>query len=74
MRLNQAPAAETAVVLSRSAGSDTLTIASGAALTFTPANWDVWQPVTLAQAADAGTNNETATFRVELAGERKTNT
>ena len=68
VRLNQAPGADAVVAVSRSAGSESLAIAGGAALTFKPSNWDVWQPVTLAQAADEGADDETATFRVSLEG------
>ena len=69
VRLNQAPVGTVAVNISRSAGSDSIVIQSGAVQTFNATCWTNWQAVTLAQAADDGnTAGETATFAVSLAG------
>ena len=68
VRLAAAPAGTVAINVSRGAGDTNLVVQSGAARTFTPANWDVWQAVTLAAGADANADNETATFQVSAAG------
>ncbi|NCA81114.1 MAG: hypothetical protein EOM72_00010 [Opitutae bacterium] len=68
VRLNQAPEADVAVNVSRSAGDAGLTVQSGASLTFSAANWSAWQAVTLAAAADGNADNEEATFAVSVAG------
>ena len=68
VRLNKDPEGTAVVGVSRSAGDESLTVQSGAVRTFSSTNWSVWQAVTLAQAADANTANETATFAVSLAG------
>ena len=68
VRLAYAPAAATAVTVARSGGDAVLAVKSGANLTFSSANWDVWQAVTLAAAADANGDNETAVFRISAPG------
>ncbi len=63
------PSKGSAVVdIARIAGSTNLTIQSGAVLTFKTANWNVYQTVTLAAAADANADGETATFRISSPG------
>lgn len=64
VRLGAAPSANVAVSVVRSAGDTDLGVASGASLTFTPANWNVAQNVTVAAAADADSLNGSASFRV----------
>ncbi len=68
VKLSQAPAANTTVTVARCAGSESLSVASGAELVFKASNWDAWQPVTLAADQDANGSDETATFRVSTAG------
>ncbi|NCA81146.1 MAG: DUF11 domain-containing protein [Opitutae bacterium] len=68
VRLAYAPAAATAVTVARSGGASVLSVKSGAGLLFSPANWNVWQAVTLAAAADGNGDNETAMFRVSASG------
>ena len=64
VRLDRAPEDDVAVAVSRSAGNTNLFLQGGAALTFTPADWNAWQAVTLAASADGNGDDETATFRV----------
>ena len=45
-----------------------ITVQSGAALTFTPANWNVDQAVTLAAAEDVDIANGTAVIRLSATG------
>ena len=68
VRLTQAPAASAVVSVSRTAGSDSIAIQSGASWVFNAANWNVWQPVTLAQAADGNADAEEATFQLAMLG------
>ena len=69
VHLNRDPEGTRVVNVSRSAGDTSVTIKSGASRSFNSANWNTWQAVTLAQAADDGNAaSETATFRVSLAG------
>ena len=68
VRLARAPDANVVVVASRVAGDAGLTVKSGGALTFTPANWNAWRPVTLAAAADENDEDETATIRMSASG------
>ena len=64
VRLLSAPASNVSITTARTSGSTNLNVTSGATLTFTPANWNVFQPVSLSAAEDADTGNETATFTV----------
>ena len=68
VRLTQDPIVSTVVAVSRSAGSESLAVQNGAHWAFNSANWNIWQPVTLAQAADANAVNEEATFQVAMLG------
>ena len=68
VRLARAPDANVVVVASRVAGDAGLTVKSGGALTFTPANWNAWRPVTLAAAVDENDEDETATIRLSASG------
>lgn len=68
VRLAQAPAANVTVEVARSGGDADLTVATGATLTFTPANWATPQPVRLAAAEDADATDDAATFAVSSAG------
>ncbi|MGD9613617.1 MAG: MBG domain-containing protein, partial [Kiritimatiellia bacterium] len=52
VRLTQDPGASTVVAVERTAGSASLGLQSRTNWVFNSANWNVWQPVTLAQAAD----------------------
>ncbi len=68
VRLGAAPTGVTTVNLMRVSGDLDLTVAAGASLTFTPANWDGWQSVTLAAAEDADTSCGTADFSAGVLG------
>ncbi len=63
--LSAVPAATVTVSVARSTGSTGLSVSAGASLTFTPANWDTVQNVTIA--ADT-TSTGAATFTVSSAG------
>ena len=62
--LGTAPAATTTVTVARQSGDADITVQSGASLTFTPANWNTPQTVTLAAASDADAVNSTAVIIV----------
>ncbi len=64
VRLGAVPTGVRTVNVTRVSGDLDLTVAVGASLTFTPANWDVWQTVTLAAAEDADTRFGMANFEV----------
>ncbi|HUU37131.1 MAG TPA: hypothetical protein VMW46_02875, partial [Candidatus Desulfaltia sp.] len=68
VRLSAQPSATVNVTVSRASGDTDITVQSGAALTFTTANWNTDQPVTLAAAEDADTLNDTATIRISATG------
>lgn len=67
VRLGAAPAANVSVSVARASGDTDLAVAGGAALTFTPANWNVNQNVTIAAANDADSLNGSANFTVAAA-------
>jgi len=64
--LSKAPTANTTVAIARSAGATTVS-ATPASLTFTPANWNTAQTVTVAATAAAALNS-TATFSATATG------
>ncbi|HEY0062842.1 MAG TPA: glycoside hydrolase family 48 protein [Telluria sp.] len=64
VRLGAAPKANVSVAVARTAGDTDLVVTTGSALTFTPANWNVAQNVTIAAANDADSVNGSATFTV----------
>ena len=68
VRLAAAPKTNVVVNVARGAGGGELAVRSGAVLGFTPANWSVWQAVTLVAAEDANGLAESATFEVAAAG------
>ena len=68
VRLASAPKSNTVVAVSRSAGSAGIVVRSGATRTFTPADWNVWQPVTLAAADDSNGISETAVIQLAVTG------
>ena len=68
VRLDKEPTKTVVVNVSRSAGSESISIQSGAPMTFNSTCWTNWQAVTLAQAADENADGETATFRISVAG------
>ena len=64
VRLNAAPTGSVQASVARIAGDGDISVQSGASLTFTAANWNAYQTVTLAAAADADTTNGQATIRI----------
>ncbi|MFZ5472134.1 MAG: PQQ-dependent sugar dehydrogenase [Myxococcota bacterium] len=68
VRLANVPAVDTTVTVARTSGDADLTVASGASLTFTPANYLTPQTVSLAAAEDADTVADSATFTVAASG------
>ena len=68
LRLQSRPADNILFTISRVSGSDAIEVRNGAARSFKPSNWDVWQAVVLAAGADANADNETATFRMSAPG------
>jgi hypothetical protein len=65
VKLSSAPASNVTVGVARTAGNTSLTVQSGASLTFTPANWSTAQNVTVAAAA---TGSGSATFSATATG------
>jgi hypothetical protein len=68
VRLAVAPAADVPVTVAFSAGSSDVSVASGAFLVFTPANWDQIQNVVVAAADDADVITDLATLTVSAPG------
>ncbi len=65
--LNTAPTSNVTVTVANTAGSGSVTVQSGASLTFTPTNFGTSQTVTIA-AASGLANNTTATFTASATG------
>ncbi|MFI9595863.1 glycoside hydrolase family 6 protein [Nonomuraea sp. NPDC052265] len=63
-KLSSAPSSNVTVTTQRTSGDTDLTVSAGGSLTFTPANWNTAQTVTLAAAQDADTTAGTAAFSV----------
>jgi PKD repeat protein len=68
VRLASAPAASVTVNVLRTSGDADLSVSSGAALTFTTANWNTPQSVTLAAAQDVDTTPGSAVFTLSGSG------
>jgi glucose/arabinose dehydrogenase len=68
VQLAHQPAGNVSVNVARTAGDTDITVAGGANLTFTPANWNTPQTVTIAAAEDADAVNDTATISVTSPG------
>jgi hypothetical protein len=67
VRLGAAPAANLNVSVFRASGDTDLSVSSGGTLTFTAANWNTNQNVTIAAANDADSVNGGASFTVSAA-------
>jgi cellulase/cellobiase CelA1 len=67
VQLAAAPTTNVAVTVARTAGDTDISVAAGASLVFTPANWATPQTVTLAAAKDADSANGTATVSISAA-------
>ncbi|WP_224241264.1 PQQ-dependent sugar dehydrogenase [Hyalangium gracile] len=68
VRLAQAPTADVSVSVVRASGDADLSIESGSQLTFTPANWNQLQVVTLSAVEDADATADIADFTVSAQG------
>lgn len=68
VKLSRAPTASLDVTVTKGAGDDDLSVSAGSEVTFDLTNWDVFQPVTLAAAADGDAVHGSATFLVEAPG------
>jgi hypothetical protein len=68
VKLSRQPNGTVTVSVSFSSGDSDITVAGGSSLTFTTSNWDTYQAVTLAAAADADLVNGTATLRCSATG------
>ncbi len=67
-KLGAAPAGDTVVTVARTAGDANLAIQGAASRTFTAANWNTYQTITYAAAADDDAVNSQATFVCSAAG------
>jgi cellulose 1,4-beta-cellobiosidase len=68
VRLNTQPAANVTVTTTAGTGDTNLTVSAGGSLTFSTANWNTNQTVTLAAAQDADTTNGSRAFTVASTG------
>ena len=68
VKLSDEPAAGITVAVARSSGDSDIAVAGGASLSFTTANWNTWQTVTLSAAQDADMADGAATIMVSAAG------
>ncbi len=68
VRLAAQPTSDVTVNVTRTSGDTDLTVSGGGTLTFTTANWNTPQTVTLSAAEDADTVNGTAVFAVASSG------
>lgn len=68
VRLSSPPASDVVISVANVAGDSGISVQSGVSLTFTPALWNVYQPVTLHAAEDVDTTNGTATIRCSAVG------
>ncbi len=68
VKLSAQPQSNVTVSVSRVSGDTDIAVAAGSSLTFTPANWNAYQQVTLSQAQEADTVEGTATIRCSASG------
>ena len=68
VRLNKDPEGSVQVNVARSAGDASLVVQDGEIRTFNSSTWNVWQAVTLSQAADGNADAEEATIQVSAEG------
>jgi hypothetical protein len=68
VRLSAEPLADVSVSVARISGDGDITISAGSSLTFTTADWDGYQSVTLSAAADGDILNGQATIRISSSG------
>jgi hypothetical protein len=68
VKLSAQPTVSKTVAVSRTSGDADINISSGASLTFTTANWDSYQDVSLGAAKDADVSNGSATITCTASG------
>ncbi|GAA3422757.1 hypothetical protein GCM10018952_77050 [Streptosporangium vulgare] len=68
VKLSKAPSASVTVATARTSGDTDLTVASGASLTFTTANWNTAQTVRIAAAEDSDQTSGSAEFTSTASG------
>jgi hypothetical protein len=68
IKLTAQPAASKTVSVSRISGDTSISVTGGASLTFTTANWNTYQTVTVTAAQDADITNGTATITCSSTG------
>lgn len=68
VKLSTAPPGDVTVSVSKLSGDPDITVLAGATLSFSPANWDTYQNVTLAAAEDTGASNGVAIIRCSANG------
>ena len=68
IRLSQQPSASVTVTVARTAGDTDITVQGSATRTFTTANWNTPQTVTLAAAEDTDSTNGNATITASASG------
>lgn len=68
VKLNRQPPGDVTVACVKNGGDADITITSGESLTFTTANWDTYQLVTLSAAEDNDADKGTATFTLSSTG------
>jgi hypothetical protein len=69
LRLSQQPTGNVTVTTAKTSGDADLTVGTGATRTFTTANWNTPQTVTLNAAEDSDSANGTATFTASATGQ-----
>jgi hypothetical protein len=68
VRLASAPAGNIVVYAAHSGGDTNVVVKSGSTRSFTPANWSIWQAVTLSAGEDGNSTDETAEIRISSPG------
>jgi len=68
VKLLDQPPGELVVSVAVISGDPDISIQSGSSLLFTPENWDMYQPVTIAASPDADANHDTALLRCSADG------
>jgi hypothetical protein len=68
VRLLSAPGSNVTVTVARASGATNLNVSAGATLTFTPTNWNVFQPVQIRAGGDSDLLDDSASFAVSNAG------
>ncbi len=68
VKLTTSPAGAATVSVQRVSGDADISVTGGGERVFSPADWDLWQPVTLSASEDADESNGTAVIRASAPG------